>query len=69
MIYHKCETQCYIITPKGEEFLEDYEEYSKGTENLKEHRKEINAKKRVLEQLCSKKKLIFTNQNMNLFEK
>lgn len=55
LIDYKCEKQCYMITPKGEEFLEAYKEYSRDIKNLKKQRKEINAKKNVLEELCSNK--------------
>jgi hypothetical protein len=44
-----------MITPKGEEFLEAYKEYSRDIKNLKKQRKEIKAKKNVLEELCSNK--------------
>jgi predicted transcriptional regulator len=47
------EKQCYVLTAKGREFLEAYEEYSRDNRHIEKRLNEINGKKKVLEELCS----------------
>ena len=42
---------CYVITPKGEEFLSKYEEYFKFCKNLEEQSNHVNNKKSMLEEM------------------
>jgi predicted transcriptional regulator len=45
--------RCYVLTSKGREFLEHYREYSRRNKHVAEQLQTMNAKKRVLEELCS----------------
>jgi predicted transcriptional regulator len=47
------EANCYVITSKGEEFLEAYTKYSKTNKTLEKRVNEANNKRKNLEALCS----------------
>jgi len=43
----------YVLTVKGKEFLNRYQEYSRHCESLEEHLNNVNGERDVLEKLCS----------------
>ena len=45
----------YVLTSKGRQFLEVYREYAKRTRDAERHLNDVNGKKRMLENLCSRK--------------
>jgi predicted transcriptional regulator len=45
--------KCYVLTPKGREFLEKYKEYSRRNKHVERQLNDITGKKKVLEELCS----------------
>ena len=45
--------RCYVLTVKGREFLERYREYSRRNKHVAQQLENVNAKKKVLEELCS----------------
>jgi predicted transcriptional regulator len=45
--------RCYVLTAKGREFLEHYREYSRRNKHVTRQLENVNAKKRLLEELCS----------------
>jgi predicted transcriptional regulator len=45
------ETQCYALTPKGREFLENYKQYSKTSRQAEKIMDKVNIKKQTLERL------------------
>ena len=47
--------RCYILTAKGQEFLEAYQEYSKTNRQVEKRVDDVRIKKGVLEKLCSSK--------------
>jgi predicted transcriptional regulator len=47
--------QCYVLTPKGQEFLEAYEDYAKTIKIAEKRLNDVYNKKRNLEALCSNK--------------
>ena len=47
--------RCYVMTSKGKQFLEVYEQYLKCISNLEKHVNETNGKKKILESMCSRK--------------
>jgi predicted transcriptional regulator len=47
--------RCYVLTSKGKQFLEVYEEYLKCVSNLEKHANKADGKKRILESLCSRR--------------
>jgi predicted transcriptional regulator len=47
------EANCYVLTSKGEEFLEAYKKYSKTNKTLEKRVNEANNKRKNLEALCS----------------
>jgi predicted transcriptional regulator len=47
--------RCYVLTSKGKQFLEVYEEYQKCISNLEKHANEVDGKKKILENLCFRK--------------
>jgi predicted transcriptional regulator len=44
--------ECYVLTAKGQEFLNRHEEYSKRCKSLEEHLNHVNNGKTVLEKMC-----------------
>ncbi|MGQ9640604.1 MAG: winged helix-turn-helix domain-containing protein [Candidatus Bathycorpusculaceae bacterium] len=44
---------CYVLTAKGREFLQRYREYSRRNRHVERQLENVNAKKKVLEELCS----------------
>lgn len=49
------EERCYVLTHKGQAFLEQYREYSKHSKSVETHLNEANARRKELEELCSKR--------------
>jgi len=47
--------QCYVLTQKGQDFLEAYKNYSKINKNIEKHINYVDNKKKNLEELCSSK--------------
>lgn len=45
--------KCYLLTAKGIEFLEYYRDYSRRNKHVAQQMETMNAKKKVLEGLCS----------------
>ena len=45
--------QCYVLTPKGKEFLEAYKDYAKTNKSIEKRLDDFNNKKKTLEELCS----------------
>jgi predicted transcriptional regulator len=52
LISFEMEEQCYVLTPKGREFLKAYEKYSSKSKNLQKQLNEINGELKVLEELA-----------------
>jgi predicted transcriptional regulator len=46
------EQQYYVITQKGQQFLNAYSEYSKSSKSVEKHMICINSKRKVLNELC-----------------
>ena len=55
LISFKPEEQCYVLTPKGKEFLEAYKDYAKTNKNIEKHLNDFDNKKKNLEELCAKR--------------
>jgi predicted transcriptional regulator len=53
MIDFEDEKRCYVLTAKGQEFLDAYEKYSKTNRHVEERLNDVRRKKSVLEKLCS----------------
>ena len=47
--------QCYVLTQKGQEFLEAYRDYAKTTKSVEKRLNDVGNKKKNLEELCSNK--------------
>jgi predicted transcriptional regulator len=45
--------QCYVLTPKGQEFLEAYTEYAKTNKSIEKRLNVANIKKKCLDELCA----------------
>ena len=45
--------QCYVLTSKGQAFLEAYKDYAKTNKSIEKRLNDVNNKKKNLEQLCS----------------
>ena len=52
LIIFESQFQSYALTPKGQEFLNAYKEYSKTRQHVEKRLSEAAAKRKVLEQLC-----------------
>jgi predicted transcriptional regulator len=53
LIIFETQSQSFMITPKGEEFLRAYKEYSRSSQRVERRLNEVAEKRRLLEQLCS----------------
>jgi predicted transcriptional regulator len=53
LINFEDERRCYVLTDKGREFLDAYEEYSKTNRQVEKRVNDVRSKKNVLEKLCS----------------
>ena len=47
--------KCYMLTAKGREFLDAYQEYSEINRHVEKRLNDVRTSKRVLERLCSNK--------------
>ncbi|MCW4005355.1 MAG: winged helix-turn-helix domain-containing protein [Candidatus Bathyarchaeota archaeon] len=52
LLYHDSEKQRYLLTEKGQEFLDAYKEYQKTTETVERSLCEVRDEKKALEKLC-----------------
>ena len=50
------EKQCYVITARGEEFLDIFKAYSKSNRHIERKLNDVKAKRKVLEDLCPSKR-------------
>ena len=53
LVSFESQSQSFMLTPKGQEFLEAYKKYSKTHQRVEKHLSEVAAKRRILEQLSS----------------
>ena len=53
LVEFKAAERWYVLTSKGQEFLEAYREYADTNEHVDRKLLEIRGKKKALEQLCS----------------
>lgn len=47
------EAQCYVLTTKGQEFLEAYKDYAKTNKSVEKRLNDVDNKKKNLEELCA----------------
>jgi predicted transcriptional regulator len=45
--------RCYVLTLKGQEFLEKYKDYSRRNKHVEKRLNDVSVKRKVLEELCS----------------
>ena len=55
LISFEHEKRCYMLTAKGREFLDAYQEYSKINRHIEKRINDVRTSQRVLESLCSDK--------------
>jgi predicted transcriptional regulator len=55
LVSYERKRRCYLLTAKGKQFLDVYEQYSKCISNLEKHVNEANGKKMILENMCSRR--------------
>lgn len=48
------EASCYVLTSKGQEFLEAYEVYDKTNKSIEKRINDVNNKRKELEALCAR---------------
>lgn len=53
LVRYERKTRCYVLTCKGQEFLEKYKDYSKRNRHVERQLSDVESKRRVLEGLCS----------------
>ena len=46
--------KCYVLTSKGQDFLEAYKDYAKTNKNIEKRLNDFDNKKKNLEELCTK---------------
>ena len=52
LINFEDEKHCYLLTAKGREFLDAYQEYSKTNRHVEKRLNDVLTKKKVLDELC-----------------
>jgi predicted transcriptional regulator len=52
LVHFECDNQCFMLTGKGQEFLDAYKEYSKCSRNMEKRLNEVSIKRQLLESLC-----------------
>jgi predicted transcriptional regulator len=52
LVSFESQSQSYSLTPKGQEFLYAYKEYSKTRQHVEKRLNDVATKRKVLEQLC-----------------
>jgi predicted transcriptional regulator len=52
LVSFESQSQSYVLTPKGQEFLYAYKEYSKTRQHVEKRLSDVATKRKVLEQLC-----------------
>jgi predicted transcriptional regulator len=55
LVMYERRGQCYVLTPKGKEFLDAYKQYSKRAGCLEKHLSHFRLEEKVLEKLCPEK--------------
>jgi predicted transcriptional regulator len=53
LISFQAAEQYYVVTEKGQEFLEAYQKYAKTNKSIAKRLDDVDAKKKSLEELCS----------------
>jgi predicted transcriptional regulator len=53
LISFETEEQCYVLTEKGQGFLEAYKDYDRTNKSIEKRLNDVDNKKRNLEELCS----------------
>ena len=53
LISYETEDQCYVLTPKGTDFLEAYKDYDRTNKSIEKRLNDVDNKKKNLEELCS----------------
>lgn len=53
LIRFEAEEQCYVLTRKGQGFLEAYKDYDKTNKSIEKRLNDVDNKKKSLEELCS----------------
>ncbi len=52
LISYESESQHFVLTPKGRDFLDAYKAYSKTSHNVEKHLNQVAARRKVLETMC-----------------
>ena len=55
LIRFETTAQCYVLTRKGQAFLEAYKDYAKTNKSIEKRLNDVDSKKKNLEELCSNK--------------
>jgi predicted transcriptional regulator len=45
--------RCYVLTSKGQQFLETYKDYSRRNKHVEKGLNDVSVKRKALEELCS----------------
>lgn len=61
LVSFESQSQSFMLTSKGQEFLDAYKKYSKTHQRVEKHLSEVAAKRRILEQLSSPSNPAFRN--------
>jgi len=61
LVHFEYGNQCFMLTGKGQEFLDAYREYTKCNKNMEKRLNEISTKRQVLESLCPPKQIATEN--------
>lgn len=52
LVSFKTDSQHYLLTAKGRQYLDAYKEYIKSSKNMEKHLNDFSSKRKVLESLC-----------------
>jgi CHASE3 domain sensor protein len=56
-------TQCYLLTFKGQEYLDAYKDYSRVSKSMEKRLNDFSTKRKVLEKLCLKQDTPLSQSN------
>jgi predicted transcriptional regulator len=53
LISFERKSRCYVLTSKGQQFLELYKQYAMSAKHVEKHVNDVNVKRKMLESMCA----------------
>ncbi len=55
LVRFECDHQCYLLTGKGQEYLDAYKDYARLSKSMEKRLNDFSTKRKILESLCPSK--------------